>query len=46
MSLVWIGQQSEVPRRSAVPLALAIAGVGLVIFLATLRQVQGGRPSR
>jgi hypothetical protein len=41
MSLVWLGQQAEVPRRSAVPMALAIAGVGLVIFLATLRQARG-----
>ena len=40
MRLEWLSQQPEVPRRSAVPLALAIAGVGLVIFLATLKQVE------
>jgi hypothetical protein len=41
MTLQWIGQQQgEVPRKSAVPLALAIAGVGLVIFFATLKQVK------
>lgn len=41
MKLVWLGQQQgEVPRRSAVPLALAIAGVGLILFFATLKQVE------
>lgn len=39
MKLEWLGQQAEVPRKSAVPLALAIAGLGLIIFFATLRQV-------
>lgn len=40
MNLHWLSQQSEVPRKDAVPLALAIAGVGLVIFLATLKQIE------
>jgi hypothetical protein len=40
MSLRWLGQQSEVPRSSAVPLALGIAGVALILFFATLRQVE------
>jgi len=39
VKLEWLGQQAEVPRKSAVPLALAIAGPGLIIFFATLRQV-------
>ena len=40
MNLTWLSQQPEVPRSRAIPLALAIAGVGLVLFFATLKQVE------
>jgi hypothetical protein len=40
MSLRWLGQQASVPKSSAVPLALAIAGIGLILFFATLRTVE------